>query len=299
MIHLFHVVAGGLLLAVAGVATATDDWAQQDQQATAAYRVGDYVAARDHALQALAIAERDHADGPGAARLASSLNALALVLQASGDDDGARPLLERAVTVAVQALGEDHPNTVALRTNLAALRQAGEQRNRQQHAQAVEALNEQALAHHGRGEFAQAAVLYQSALPKVQAMFGDDSAEAGRVIVSLADTHAERKQYPEAEALYQRAVTLYEGREDQAMALAAALNAWAAVHYAQRQYGEAAPLFHRALEILEAARGETHPDLLLVLDNLTALYLTTGRGVRADEYRRRARAIREAGRASQ
>ena len=106
MIHLFHVVAGGLLLAVAGVATATDDWAQQDQQATAAYRVGDYVTARDHALQALAIAERDHADGPGAARLASSLNALALVLQASGDDDGARPLLERAVTVAAQALGD-------------------------------------------------------------------------------------------------------------------------------------------------------------------------------------------------
>lgn len=297
MIDLIRAAARVLLVATAGVASAADGWMQWNQQAMAAYQAGDYVAARDPAQQALAIAERDHADGPGAARLATSLNALALVLQATGDHDGARPLLERAVTVAAQTLGEDHPNTVALRANLAALQEAGEQRDRQHHAQAVEARNEQALAHHGRGEFAEAAALYESALPQVQALFGGDSVEVGRVLVSLADTHSERKQYPEAEALYQRAVTIYQGHQGEGPALAAALNDWASLRYAQRQYGKAAPLFHRALETLEGLHGTIHPDLLLVLDNLATLYRTMGREAQAEEYRRRARAIRESGRA--
>ena len=40
--------------------------------------------------------------------------------------------------------------------------------------------------------------------------------------------------------------------------------------------------------------GTEHVDLLPVLDNLTALYLTTRRSERADEFQRRAAAIRKA-----
>lgn len=282
-----------LLLSSPGLA-APDQWTRLDQQASAQYRQGDTAAAQLSAEQALAIAERDHASGPGAARLATSLNALALIHQAQGHYAEARPLLERALAIAEKALPAGHPNLDALRTNLAAMQEAQDQQAVQAEAQRAQDLNEQALAHHDRSEYIQAAALYQDALPLLEKHFGPDSIEVARVLASLADTHAGRKQYAEAETLYQRTLAIYEGRASEAVARASALNAMAAVYYAQRQYGKAEPLFRRSLETLEAERGPAHVDLLPALDNLTALYLTTRREERAQEFRRRAAAIRKA-----
>lgn len=160
-------------------------------------------------------------------------------------------------------------------------------------ARRAQDINEEALAHHGRGEYEQAATLYEQALPLVEKHFGADSVETARVLVNLADTCERRKDRARAQALYQRALGIYEGRADEAVAHAGVLNELASLYYLQRQYGKAAPLFKRSLQIMESVRGVEHVDLLPMLDNLTALYLTTHRGERAEEFRRRAATIRK------
>jgi len=159
---------------------------------------------------------------------------------------------------------------------------------------AAQACNEQAMALHTRGEYAQAAALYDHLLPAVAAYFGDDSNEVAHVLASLADTMAARQQYARAEDVYVRALAIYEAREE-TLAQAGVLNGLAAALYMRRQYGKAEPLFRRALGLLEAERGDAHADLLPVLENLAALYQTLHRDRQALDYRRRAEALREHG----
>lgn len=279
-----------LMMLAAPPAQAADEWTRLDQAATAQYRGGDYAGALSSAQQALAVAERE----PASARLATSLNALALIHQAQGENAQAQVLLERALAVSEAVLPGAHPNLAALRSNLDSVQQAQRQHEVATAVRRAEALNERALAHHGRGEVGQAAALYEQALPILETHYGPDSVEVARVLANLADACATRKPYPQAEALYQRALGIYEGRDGEAAAQAGALNALAAVYYTQRQYGKAEPLFQRSLAVLEAARGPEHVDLLPALDNLAALYLTTRRDERAEVFRRRAAAIRKA-----
>jgi hypothetical protein len=52
---------------------------------------------------------------------ATSLSNLAGLLQDQGDLVGARPLLERALSIHEEVVGPQHPNTVTVRRNLAVL----------------------------------------------------------------------------------------------------------------------------------------------------------------------------------
>jgi tetratricopeptide (TPR) repeat protein len=284
-----------LLMLAAPVGSATaDDWTRLDQQAAALYRAGDYARALSSAQEALALAERDFASAPGDARLATSLNALALIHQAQGRYDEAQSLLERALAISTRVLPADHPNLGALRANLESLREARRQQELTRDARRAQDLNEQAMAHHKRGEYERAAVLYAQALPIVERHFGVNSVEAARVLANWADTCEQRKDHSRAEELYRRALDIYDARDDEAVAHAGVLNSLASVHYMQRRYDKAEPLFKRSLELLITALGEDDVDLLPLLDNLTALYLTTRRGERAEEIERRARSIRKA-----
>lgn len=294
MAHLRFCLFPVLFLATQAIAASIDAWTLLDDQANAQYRSGDYVGALANARQALALAERDAASGAGAARLATSLNALALIHQARGRYAEAQSFMERALAISMQALPADHPNIAAIRSNLESLQEAQRQQTLALAARAAQDLNERALAYHGRGEYEQAAVLYEEALPIVERQFGADSPEAARVLANWADSCEQRKDHACAETLYRRALDIYEGRADETVAQASVMNALASVHYRQRQYGKAEPLFKRSLQILEMARGAEHLDLLPVLDNLTALYLTTRRAGRAEEFRRRGAAIRKA-----
>ncbi|MEJ0098427.1 MAG: tetratricopeptide repeat-containing protein [Pseudomonadota bacterium] len=294
MVHRNCWLAVALLSWVNAAAAAPDEWTRLDQQTAAQYQARDYVAAAVSAQQALVLAERDSDAGPGAVRLATSLNALALIEQAQGRLGEAQTLLERALTVAEKALPADHPNLIALRANLASVRDAQHGQALADEARQAQDFNEQALAHHERGEYEQAASLYEQALPLVEKHFGTDSVEVARVLASLAGTYAARKQYPQAEALYQRALELFDAYQGEVIAQAGVLNELATVEYLQRRYAKAEPLFRQALELLESARGRDHVDLLPALDNLVALYRTTRREAKAEEFRRRAAAIRKA-----
>ncbi|MEJ1965019.1 MAG: tetratricopeptide repeat-containing protein [Gammaproteobacteria bacterium] len=295
MAHPYRWLAPALLLHGAlAIPASPDAWTLIDRQASDQYRGGDYAGALASAQEALTLAERDSATGPGLARLATSLNTLALIHQAQGRYAEAQPLLERALAISLQALPADHPNIASLRANLQSLQEARQQHELSLDARRAQDLNEQALMHHSRGEYEHAAALYEQALPIVETHFGPASVEAARVLANLADTCEQRKDHSRAEELYRRALDIYEGRTDEAIAKAGVLNALASVHYMQRQYGRAEPLFKRSLQVMETVRGAEHVDLLPVLDNLAALYLTTRRGARAEEVQRRAAAIRKA-----
>lgn len=283
-----------ILLTTPAMSESPDAWTLLDQQASTQYRSGDYASALASAQQALILAERDAASKSGSMRLATSLNALALIHQAEGRFAEAQPLLERALQISMQSLPADHPNLAALRANHDSLKESRQLHELALDARRAQDINEAALAHHGRGEYEQATALYEQALPIVEKYFGADSVETARVLANLADSCEQRKDHTRAEALYQRALDIYAGRVDEAAAQARVLNALASVYYMQRQYGKATPLFKHSLQMLESVRGAEHVDLLPVLDNLTALYLTIRRGERAEEFRRRAAAIRKA-----
>jgi Flp pilus assembly protein TadD len=56
--------------------------------------------------------------GPEHPHTATSLNNLALLLDAQGDYAAARPLYARALAIREQMLGPEHPNTQVVRRNL-------------------------------------------------------------------------------------------------------------------------------------------------------------------------------------
>ena len=86
------------------------------------YALAAYAEARPLHERALAIREKvlgaEHPD------TATSLNNLALLLQAQGDLAGARPLHERALAIREKVLGAEHPDTATSLSNLASLLQA-------------------------------------------------------------------------------------------------------------------------------------------------------------------------------
>ena len=83
---------------------------------------GRLAAARPLFERALAI--REKALGPEHPDTATSLNNLAMLLQAQGDYAAARPLFERALAIREKALGPEHPDTATSLNNLAILLQA-------------------------------------------------------------------------------------------------------------------------------------------------------------------------------
>lgn len=282
-----------LLLSTAAMA-ATDEWTRLDRQAGDLYRSGSYSEASTQAERAIALAERESASTAGKARLATSLNTLALIHQSQAQYDEAQQLLERAIATADAALPVDHPNRLALRNNLASVQAAKQAQKTTQLAQRAEAINEQAIIRREHQDYVQAIALYEQALPLVEQLFGADSIEAARVLSGIADMQVAQAQYRQAEPIYRRALSVFETHADAAAARADVLNSLASILYRQRHYGDAERLFNQALGLLEQVHGPSHEDLLPVLDNLHALYQVTGRQERAQTMQRRAAAIRKA-----
>ena len=98
----------------------------------------------------------------------------------------------------------------------------------------------------------------------------------------------------EAEALYQRALTILEkalGTEHPYVAQS--LNNLAVLYDTQGKYAEAEPLYKRALAIDQKALGPEHPEVATDLNNLAALYYTLGRYAEAEPLYQRGLAILE------
>lgn len=83
-------------------------------------------------------------------------------------------------------------------------------------------------------------------------------------------------QYSEAEAKYQRALTIRERLLGDHPALANSINNLAFLYHALGNFQKALPLFQRALAIREKVQGGEHPDVAIAVNNLAALYQELG-----------------------
>ena len=181
----------------------------------------------------------------------------ALVQEASklygeGHHSEAIPLAERALGIAEEVLGPEHPHTATALNNLAELYRA-------------------------TGAFGQAAPLYQRALTIYEKVLGSEHPATATALNNLAALYMQTGTYGQAEPLYQRALAIYEkvlGPEHPHTATA--LNNLAELYRAMGAYGKAEPLYQRALAIREKALGSKHPQTANSLNNLAELYRATG-----------------------
>jgi tetratricopeptide (TPR) repeat protein len=118
--------------------------------------------------------------------------------------------------------------------------------------------------------------------------------EATRLLNDTAIYLYDQSRYPEAELLYEQALTIREQQVGpEHPDTATSLNNLAALYYTQGKYEQAEPLYKRALAIWEQQLGPEHPKTATSLNNLAALYYTQGKYEQAEPLLRRALAIFE------
>ena len=95
-----------------------------------------------------------------------------------------------------------------------------------------------------------------------------DAAALGAILEGL-------QRWAEAEALYRRALSIWEADGDR-YEIAMTMNGLAAVIRFSGRPHDAEPLFRQALKLLEAERGAGHPDTATVRNNLAMLLNAEG-----------------------
>ncbi len=125
--------------------------------------------------------------------------------------------------------------------------------------------------------------LFPHALGYIQAVDGaEDPLVGASLIYKVARYLRLRGQYGEAEALFQRAVSLREQALGETHPdFAVALHELAETSREQGNYHQAEVLFQRALCILEQALGADHPEIVSPLGNLAILLAKQGKCVQA------------------
>ena len=208
--------------------------------------------------------------GPHDPLVASILNNLARLLQATNRFREAEPFIRRALAIDEASYGADHPSVARDLNNLATLLQAT---NRPTEAEP----------------------LMRRALAIDEASYGAEHPEVAVHLNNLASLLQDTNRLREAEPLIRRALAIDEanyGPENPNVARD--LNNLAQLLHATNRLGEAEPLMRRALAIDEASYSAVHPRVAIDLDNLAGLMHETNRLEEAESLIRRALAIDEA-----
>lgn len=145
---------------------------------------------------------------------------------------------------------------------------------------------------HARGRFAKGEPhARRSVVLRIAALGEDDPAVAAdrAALAALLDGQG---KYDEAEALYERALEVFErvygpGHYE----IAVTLNNLAAMHQARDNPAVAEQLYRRAVAIKEKLLGRRHPDVAMTVHNLAVLIAEQGRCAEAERLYQRALAI--------
>ena len=121
----------------------------------------------------------------GGAETADSLIRRVIALYKSGEYDEALPLAKRAVALAEQQFGPEHPEVATALSNLVLLYKA-------------------------KGLFADAEEPAKRALAITETMFGPDFPDVARQLTNVASIYAAQQKFDEAEPLYVRALAIVE-----------------------------------------------------------------------------------------
>jgi tetratricopeptide (TPR) repeat protein/nucleoside phosphorylase len=243
--------------------------------------------------------------------VAHFLNQIGYYLKQRGRYQEAEPLYRRALSLRVQKLGEDHPDTAQSLNNLAVLydtqgkyaeaepvyRRALEVRERQlgmDHPDTANTLNNLAVCYQNQGKYREAEPLYGRALSIYEQQSGAGHSDMANILNNLATLYQSQGRYAEAEPVYRRVLTIQEQQlgEDHPQ-MATSLGNLAELCRLQGKYTEAEPLYMRALAIKEHLLGEDHPLTASSLNNLALLYEDQGRYEQAEPLTARSLAIYE------
>lgn len=201
--------------------------------------------------------------------LASALNNLATVLQATDRFAEAEPLMRRALSITEKKLGRDHPGLAADLNNLAHLLQA-------------------------TNRSAEAEPLMRRALAIAEKHFGPNHSYVAITLNNLAEFLREANRLVEAEPLMQRALTIAEKSFNDHPDSAIIFNNVGLMYLTADRFAEAEPLLRRALSIDEKSWGPNHPNVASHLSTLAHLLKATNRLTEAEPLIHRALAIDEA-----
>ena len=155
-----------LLLWPAHAVAQQADWERYMRAGAAAYQQGNYAEAVKQTKAALSAAEAFEPDDP---RLATTLNALAVLYRAQGRYAKAEPLHKRALAIVEKALGPAHPHVATSLNNLAAL-------------------------YYAQRRYDEAEPLYQHAITITERAMGPDHPNLAATLGNLAELYAPRWQ---------------------------------------------------------------------------------------------------------
>ncbi|MEE8524640.1 MAG: serine/threonine-protein kinase [Thermoanaerobaculia bacterium] len=181
----------------------------------------------------------------------------------------AAPLLERALAIYRQRLGEKHLET----------------------ARGLDLL---ANVYHDQGEYGRAEPLFESSLKIREQQLGRDHPHVAASLNNLAILYQTRNQADRAEPLLLRALQIQQAASGAASAeVAWSLNNLGELYRGRGELERAELFLRRSMEIQEELLGGDHPSLATALNNLAAVYHEQGEAERSEELYRRALAISE------
>lgn len=243
--------------------------------------------------------------------IGAACNALAEVLQTSGDVADARALLERALDIAEAVYGPKHPNVAICANNLgtvlwdtgdflrarACFERAltiDEEVYGSNHPYVAIRLNNLGSVLHALGDFAGARTLYERALRISEENGGLNDPETairvnnlGLALQELGDLTSARQHFQQALAIMEE---VYGPHHPQVAVSVSNLGE------VQRLLGNpigAQAYFERALAIEQAVYGSNHPSVARTVNNLARVFQTIGDLPKARAYFERALAILE------
>jgi tetratricopeptide (TPR) repeat protein len=261
-------VVAAMCLLIVGETSAqpTSVWESRMRTAETATEDGRLADAEAALREGLAEVERLDPEDP---RVATALNALAIVAAEQGRLAERIALGRRALAIRERQLGPTHPDVAIALGNLAGY-------------------------HALERNYAEATGLYQRALAIQELALGPESASTVATVRNLAGLYVDRRRYAEAQPLVARVV---RAREQTAGAdhpvVAAELNNLAEMYRLDGRAGGAEPLYRGAVAIQEKALGVDHLELAIVMGNLAKLYAGQGKLAQAEPLYRRVLAIRE------
>jgi eukaryotic-like serine/threonine-protein kinase len=166
--------------------------------------------------------------------------------------------IERAIQLRRRVLGEENPDTLLSRRDLAAL-------------------------YASQGKFAQSATLYSQVLELQRRVLGNENRDTVETLFELAVAYDLAGQNAQAEPLFTQVLEMQSralGKEN--IDTLETADHLAALYMKRNEYGKAEPLMTQTLEAQRRVLGEDHPDTLLSMQSLATLYLNENKYAQAE-----------------
>ncbi len=206
---------------------------------------------------------------------------------------------EKSFALRRQELGDDHPDTLESRNNLATAYHAAGQPNRaiplfeqvlkarqqklgEDHLDTLESRGNLAVAFRDSGQLDRAIPLYEQVLRARRARLGDDHPDTLKSMDNLAVAYVDVGRLDRALPLQEQALNGRRARlGDEHPQTLRSVDNLARAYLAASQLDRAIPLFEQSLKARRAKLGDDHPDTLGSTSNLALAYLNAGQLDRA------------------